>query len=737
MGDDRVRDSHFLCEEQGAVPAAAPFHNGLMFPGDPNGPPEEVINCRCNLEGAGGSGPIHGSDTFDETKHARVGKGNEHGGQFTKHPVPNPYSNVPIDLTAMINVGGSLGGSNPGAQYKDMSGAVWYVKTVQSKDHALNELLAARLYNAVGVLTPELQLVKGQPSMIASRLTKLVGPANGGTTGAADGFAADALLANWDVVGLSNDNLMTDSHGRAVRIDMGGSLLYRAKGSPKGSLFGKIPDEINSLRDPNGNNKASAGVFSEMTKIDVMQSIKDVTGNLSDSTLNAVLGNVLQGSSIGGLASSSIFDIIKARRDALKGLIDPNSVAAPSQINPSILGKTYSLENPLFSEGFGEAKLFAVPQALKPTLPNGPQDRCMEESSHLTGKTFTEENWYDSAHPRPDQDGVPTNTQSHEFNRLFSLGKGYLGNWKGSATSQGASALKRAAIRVFNVNGCVYGNNDIDSEENRWNNDRVVRMIYRDTQGRLAAKGVSKNDAVVLFRGITSATPVAGAIEGHSTKKGTASAFDGHDIIKRWVSPKEIFVDPSSHYFIGASHKSEEEWLVFAGGFGKPASYKASDKQAPISAVPTAKIEDYSTGKKTAYTPTAAQPATNPPLNTGVTTGAKSFSEMPSSDIVKIKEMLTAGHSVAKITKATGYTSVAVRAVKSQDSKKAASAGPRLAGMKKHMEIDEAKWIEVKQAAAAQIAKFGKHDYDALAKQVGLSQWKARAIAFAKKKGSL
>lgn len=51
MGDDRVRDSHFLCEEQGAVPAAAPFHNGLMFPGDPNGPPEEVINCRCNLEG--------------------------------------------------------------------------------------------------------------------------------------------------------------------------------------------------------------------------------------------------------------------------------------------------------------------------------------------------------------------------------------------------------------------------------------------------------------------------------------------------------------------------------------------------------------------------------------------------------------------------------------------------------------------------------------------------------------
>ena len=52
VGDDRVRDSHFLCEGQGAVPASAPFHNGLMYPGDPNGPAEEVINCRCNLEGA-------------------------------------------------------------------------------------------------------------------------------------------------------------------------------------------------------------------------------------------------------------------------------------------------------------------------------------------------------------------------------------------------------------------------------------------------------------------------------------------------------------------------------------------------------------------------------------------------------------------------------------------------------------------------------------------------------------
>jgi len=52
VGDDRVRDSHYLCESQGAIPASESFHNGLMFPGDPNGDISEVANCRCNLEGA-------------------------------------------------------------------------------------------------------------------------------------------------------------------------------------------------------------------------------------------------------------------------------------------------------------------------------------------------------------------------------------------------------------------------------------------------------------------------------------------------------------------------------------------------------------------------------------------------------------------------------------------------------------------------------------------------------------
>ena len=53
MGDERVRHSHTVCEEAGAVEIGKKFPNGLLFPGDSeHGGPEEVCNCRCWLEGA-------------------------------------------------------------------------------------------------------------------------------------------------------------------------------------------------------------------------------------------------------------------------------------------------------------------------------------------------------------------------------------------------------------------------------------------------------------------------------------------------------------------------------------------------------------------------------------------------------------------------------------------------------------------------------------------------------------
>src|SRR5690606_3960274 len=46
--DDRVRDTHAALHGE-FVPMNEAFSNGLMYPGDPDGPAEEVVNCRCVL----------------------------------------------------------------------------------------------------------------------------------------------------------------------------------------------------------------------------------------------------------------------------------------------------------------------------------------------------------------------------------------------------------------------------------------------------------------------------------------------------------------------------------------------------------------------------------------------------------------------------------------------------------------------------------------------------------------
>lgn len=46
--DDRTRESHLELDGE-FVDEDEPFSNGLMYPGDPNGAPEEVYNCRCSL----------------------------------------------------------------------------------------------------------------------------------------------------------------------------------------------------------------------------------------------------------------------------------------------------------------------------------------------------------------------------------------------------------------------------------------------------------------------------------------------------------------------------------------------------------------------------------------------------------------------------------------------------------------------------------------------------------------
>lgn len=183
-------------------------------------------------------------------------------------------------------------GSNPGGFFEDPEGQRWYCKFPKSYSHARNELLAAKLYEALGIRVPELKMVEDHGDIgLASKVVDGVKQdsaaiKSGKVPGVFEGFVADAWLANWDAVGLGYDNLLVGKDGHAIRIDVGGSLLYRAQGSPKGKAFGDKVGEIDSLRDPK--NHFPASVFGHMPEEAIVKGVRRLAA-LPDSEIRGLV----------------------------------------------------------------------------------------------------------------------------------------------------------------------------------------------------------------------------------------------------------------------------------------------------------------------------------------------------------------------------------------------------------------------------------------------------------------
>lgn len=156
-------------------------------------------------------------------------------------------------------------GSNPGGKFKDKGGQEWYCKFPADAEMVRSEFLAAKFYQMLGVAVPTMKLVEKDGKLgIASKwvdgLKKGSAAQLAGAKGTHEAFAIDAWLGNWDVVGMSNDNLKLNKDGSAIRVDVGGSLNYRAMGSKKGADFGDNVVELKTMKDHSKNDK-SAPVF--------------------------------------------------------------------------------------------------------------------------------------------------------------------------------------------------------------------------------------------------------------------------------------------------------------------------------------------------------------------------------------------------------------------------------------------------------------------------------------------
>lgn len=197
-------------------------------------------------------------------------------------PPPFPSSHAEAKSLRTVR---RLGGSTGAELVEDSFGQKFVRKTGSSADHLREEFYAEEAYRAFGADVPDSKLfeAKGDRPIKISKFIeggKTLGEIPAGLERellfekAQKHFAADALLANWDVAGVGYDNLMVDPAGKVWRIDTGGALRFRAQGGAKGAAFGDHPGELLSLRKRDVN-EYSHGLYALMNHGNVVNSAKD------------------------------------------------------------------------------------------------------------------------------------------------------------------------------------------------------------------------------------------------------------------------------------------------------------------------------------------------------------------------------------------------------------------------------------------------------------------------------
>jgi predicted DNA-binding WGR domain protein len=258
--------------------------------------------------------------------------------KVTQQSVPKPVSKKDGAVTvAVIDSWTKVGeqkGSNPGGTFKDPGGQDWYVKFPASADHVKNELLAAKLYKAAGIEVPQLRMVEKDGKVgIASKIVPGVSKVGAGmksVPGALEGFVVDAWLANHDSVGTGHDNLLKTKEGKAIRIDVGGSLLYRAQGAPKGDLFGNEVGEIKNMQDPKINSYG-ASVYGGISKEHLINGAAQVL-EIPDELIKQIVTKFGPGDDAAKEALAA--KLIARKADLAKQFPEADAIANPPAPDP-------------------------------------------------------------------------------------------------------------------------------------------------------------------------------------------------------------------------------------------------------------------------------------------------------------------------------------------------------------------------------------------------------------------
>jgi SPP1 gp7 family putative phage head morphogenesis protein len=166
----------------------------------------------------------------------------------------------PDDLNDLEEVR-PLGGTTGAKLMRDkQTGKQFVMKRGANPEHLLEETYADAAYQSLGVKVPKFKVFQDANNNPVKIAQFIEGESLGDVINSGDlkriakikaqlqkDFAADALLGNWDVIGLNYDNILVDKKGTAWRIDNGGSLRFRAQGSKK-AKFDEHTTDLWTLR---------------------------------------------------------------------------------------------------------------------------------------------------------------------------------------------------------------------------------------------------------------------------------------------------------------------------------------------------------------------------------------------------------------------------------------------------------------------------------------------------------
>lgn len=160
------------------------------------------------------------------------------------------------DVSHYSSVAGTQYGSNSGGIHHDQNGDKHYIKFYKNPEQARVEYATHKIYQHMGINTLDNRLVHSDGRIgLASKFKE--GLSNLGYGGekhldeeghkqVVKGYIGAALMKNWDHVGLEQDNIVKDQHGKVHSVDQGGSMHFRAQGGHKD--FDSDVSELHSLR---------------------------------------------------------------------------------------------------------------------------------------------------------------------------------------------------------------------------------------------------------------------------------------------------------------------------------------------------------------------------------------------------------------------------------------------------------------------------------------------------------